>query len=92
MTHSGDLLSDVRLGDDKVRVDDNHLIDVMGYRTLTVVFPGDVTVKLLDVAYVPDTAFKLFLLMAAHKQGVRFTSEEKDLCSSLSNGRLRFEG
>ena len=59
---------------------------------LAVVFPGDLTVKLLDVAYVPDTAFKLFLLMAAHKQGVRFTSEEKDLCSSLSNGRLRFEG
>ena len=60
MTHSSDLLSDVRLGDDKVRVDDNHLIDVMGYRTLTVVFPGDVTVKLLDVAYVPDLAFNLF--------------------------------
>ena len=30
--------------------------------------------------------------MAAHKQGVGFTSEEKDLCISLFNGRLRFEG
>ena len=28
MTHSADLLGDVRLGDDKVRVGDNHLIDV----------------------------------------------------------------
>ena len=50
----------VRLGDDKVRVGDNYLIDVVGYRTLTVVFPGDLTVKLLDVAYVPDLAFNLF--------------------------------
>jgi len=60
MTHSADLLSDVRLGDDKVRVGDNHLIDVVGYGTLTVVFPGYLTVKLLDVAYVPDLAFNLF--------------------------------
>ena len=43
MTHSADLLSDVRLGDDKVRVGDKHLIDVVGYETLTVVFPGDLT-------------------------------------------------
>ena len=59
MTHSAGLLSDVRLGDDKVRVGDNHLIDVVGYGTLTVVFPGDLTVKLLDLAYVPDIAFNL---------------------------------
>ena len=30
-TRSSDFLSDVRLGDDKVRVGDNHLIDVVGY-------------------------------------------------------------
>ena len=72
MTHSADLLSDVRLGDDKVRVGDNHLIDVVGYGTLTVVFPGDLIVKLLDVAYVLDLEFNLFSLMAAYRQGVRF--------------------
>ena len=92
MTHSADLLSDVRLGDYKVRVGDNHLIDVMGYGTLTVVFPGDLTVKLLDVAYVPDLAFNLFSQMAAHKQGVGFNIEDKDLYVSLFNVRLRFEG
>ena len=92
MTHSADLMSDVRLGVDKVRVGDNHLIDVVGYGTLTVVFPGDLTVKLLNVAYVPDLALNLFSLIAAHKQGVGFTTEEKDLCISLFNGRLRFEG
>ena len=92
MTHSADLLSDVRLGDYKVRVGDNHLIDVMGYGTLTVVFPGDLTVKLLDVAYATDIAFNLFSLVAAHKRGVGFTTEEKDLCVSLFNGRMRFEG
>ncbi|CAM9954547.1 unnamed protein product, partial [Laminaria digitata] len=75
MTRSADLLSDVRLCDDKVRIGDNHLIDVVGYGTLTVVFPGDLTVKLLDVAYVPDLAFNLFSLMAAHKQGVGFMTE-----------------
>ena len=90
MTHSADLLSDVRLGDYKVRVGDNHLIDVMGYGTLTVVFPGDLTVKLLDVAYATDIAFNLFSLVAAHKRGVGFTTEEKDLCISLFTGRLRF--
>ena len=92
MTHSADLLSDVRLCDDKVRIGDNHLIDVVGYGTLTVVFPGDLTVKLLDVAYMPDLAFNLFSLMAAHKQGVGFMTEDEGLCISLFDGRLRFEG
>ena len=92
MTHSADLLIDVSLCDDKVRIGDSHLIDVVGYGTLTVVFPGDLTVKLLDVAYAPEIAFNLFPLMAAHKQGVAFTTEEKDLYISLFNGRLRFEG
>ncbi|CAM9550752.1 unnamed protein product, partial [Laminaria digitata] len=70
MTPSADLLGDVRLCDDKVRIGDNHLIDVVGYGTLTVAFTGDLTVKLLDVAFVPDLAFNLFSLMAAHKQSV----------------------
>ena len=52
----------------------------MGYGTLTVVFPGDLTGKLLDVAYVPDIAFNLCSLMAARKQGVTFTAEEEILC------------
>ncbi|CAN0405461.1 unnamed protein product [Laminaria digitata] len=76
MTHSADFWSDVRLCDDKVRIGDNHLIDVVGYGTLTAVFPGDLTVKLLDVAYVPDIAFNLFALMAAHKHGVGIESNE----------------
>ncbi|CAN0366564.1 unnamed protein product, partial [Laminaria digitata] len=91
MTHSADFLSDVRLCDDKVRIGDNQLIDVVGYGTLTAVFPGDLTVKLLDVAYVPDIAFNLFSLMAAHKHGVGFMTENY-LCISLFNGRLKFEG
>ncbi|CAM9631660.1 unnamed protein product, partial [Laminaria digitata] len=77
MTHSADFWSDVRLCDDNVRIGDNHLIDVVGYGTLTAVFPGDLTVKLLDVAYVPDIAFNLFSLMAAHKHGVGFMTEKK---------------
>ena len=72
MTHSADLLSYVRLGDDMVIVGDNNIIDGVGYGTLTVVFPGNLTVKLLDVTYVTDVAFNLFSLMAAHKQGVGF--------------------
>ena len=64
----------------------------MGYGTLAVVILEDLTVKLLDVAYVPDVSFTLFSLMAAHRQGARFTTEEKGLCTSLSDRRLRFEG
>ena len=92
MTHSADQLSDVRLCDDKVRIGDNHLIDVVGYGTLTVVFPGDLTFKLLDVGYVPDLAFNFFSLMTAHEQGVGFTTEEEGLCIYLFDGQLRFEG
>ena len=40
----------------------------------------------------PDLAFNLFSLMAAHKLGVGFMIEEEGLCISLFNGRLRFEG
>ena len=97
MTHSADQLIDLRPCKGKVRIGDNHLIDVVGYEALTVVFPGDVTdilldVIMLDVGYVPDLAFNFFSLMAAHKHGVGFMTEEEDLCISLFNGRLRFEG
>ena len=85
-------MGDVRLCDNKVIIGNNHLIDVVRYGTLTVVFPGELTVELLDVAPVPEIAFNLFSLIAAHKQGVAFTTEEKDVCISLCNGRLRFEG
>ena len=64
ITHSADILSDVRLYDDKVRIGDDHLIDTVGYGTLTVVFPRYLTVKLLDVVYVLGIAFNLFTLIA----------------------------
>ena len=76
---------------EKVRIGDNHLIDVVGYGTLTVVLLGDLAVKLVDVAHVPEMAFNLFSLMAARKQGVGFMTEEEGLCISLFDGRLRFE-
>ena len=60
MTHSADQLSDVRLCSDKVTIGDNHLIDVVGYDTLTVVFPGDLASKLSDVGYVPDFELNCF--------------------------------
>ena len=91
MTHSADLLSDVRLCDDKVRIGDNHLIDVVGYGTLLVVFPGDLSVNPLNVAYTPDLAFNLFSLMAAHEQGVGCMIEDEGLCISLFDVWLRFE-
>ena len=79
MTHSADQLSDLRLCNDKVRIGDNHLIGVVGY------------VKLLDVGYVPGLAFNLFSLMATHKHGVGFMTEEEGLYSFF-NVRLTFEG
>ena len=56
------------------------------------VFPGDLTVELSDGGYVPDLAFNLVSLMAAHKLEVGFMTEEEGLQISLFDGRLRFEG
>ena len=56
---------------DKVRIGNNHVIEIMGYDTMIVIFPGDPNVKLVDVADVPGMAFNLFSLMAAHKQGAK---------------------
>ena len=89
ITHSADLLSGFRLCDDKVGIVDNHLIDIVGYGTLTVVFPGHLAVKPLDVAYVLHTAFNSFSLMATYKQRLRFTTEEEGMCISLLDGRSR---
>lgn len=62
------------------------------YGTLTAVFPGKLTAKLPDVAYVPEVAFISFTLMAAHEQGVRCATEEERLCISLFGERVGFEG
>lgn len=59
------------------------MIDIIGYGTLTVVFQGNLTVKLLDVTYVPDTSCFLRSLMADHWRGVGFRTEENDTCFSL---------
>ena len=45
------------------------MIDIVGYGTLIVVLPGNLIVKLLDVAYVPDLSCDLFSLMAKHRRG-----------------------
>ena len=93
MTKSAELLRDVRPSDDKVKIGDNTLIDVKCYGSLTVVFPnkaGGVTVRLERVAYVPDLAFNLFSLMAAHTRGVSFTTDDSDKSVTLLDGRLRF--
>ena len=87
MTHLADFLRDIRLSDDRVRIAENYLIDVVRYGTLAVLFPGGLTVKLLDVAYVPDIAFNLLSLMAAHTQRDRFKTGKEGLCISLFDGR-----
>ena len=53
MTRSADMTHDLRPTHEKVRVGYSRTIDIVGYCTLTVAFPGNLTVKLLDVAYVP---------------------------------------
>ena len=65
ITHSADQLSNVRLCNDKVRIGANHPIYIVGYGTVTAVFPRDLTVKLFDVGSAPDFAFNLLLLLAA---------------------------
>ena len=67
------------------------MIDIVGYGTLIVVLPGNLIVKLLDVAYVPDLSCDLFSLMAKHRRGAGCRTEEGGMCISLFDGRLRFE-
>ena len=38
----------------------------------------------------PDLAFNLFSLMAAHTRGVGFATDDKDMSVTLADGRLRF--
>ena len=66
MTRSPDKMCNIRPTNDKVSVDDSHMVDIVGHRRLTVVFPGNPTAK-LDVVFVPDLSCNLFLLMAAHR-------------------------
>ena len=78
MTRSADLLRDLHPTEDKIKIGNGTLIGVEGYGSAdTADFPnteGGVTVRLDEVAYVPDLAFNLFPLMAAHKPGVGFAT------------------
>ena len=42
------------------------------------------------MAYVPDLAFNLFSLMAAHTRGVDFATDDVDTSVTLADVRLRF--
>ena len=54
MTRTADMMHNMRSTSDKVTIGDSRMIDIVGYGTLNVVFPGNLTVELLDVVYVPD--------------------------------------
>ena len=45
MTRSADMMHDMRPRNDKVRIGDRRMIDMVGYSTLTVVLPGNLTVS-----------------------------------------------
>lgn len=48
MTRSAHMMRDVRPTHDQVGVGDRRIIDIVGYGTFTVVFPENLTVKLLQ--------------------------------------------
>ena len=63
------------------------------FRFNPAVFPNKergIAVRLEKVAYVPDLAFNLFSLMAAHTRGIGFTTDDVDMSVTLVDGRLRF--
>ena len=91
-TWVADMMRDIRPTIDKIRAGDSRLIDVMGYGALTVAFPANVIVKLLDVAFMVHLSRNRFSLMTAHRRGVGFKTEESGTRISLRDGRLRFEG
>ena len=49
MIRSAYIICNIRTTNDKVRVGESHMIDVVGYGTLTVVFPGSLRVRMLDI-------------------------------------------
>lgn len=50
------------------------MLDTVGYGMLTFVLPRDLTVTLLDAAYVPDLWCSLLSMTLAHRCGEVFTS------------------
>ena len=88
---SADMMRDIRPTIDKVRAGASRLVDIVGYGAPTVAFPGNLTVKLLDVAFMPQLSRNRFSLMTAHRPGVGFKTEESGMRISLRDGRLRFE-
>ena len=87
MTTSDDLLRDVRPSKDKVRISGDSLVDIQSYGSLRIVFPheaGGVTLKLKQVAYLPELAFNLFAPEAAHNCGVGFVTDVMILASPYS--------
>ena len=60
------------------------MIDIVGYGTFTAVFPANMTAKRFDVTYMPDLSCSLFSLMAVHRRGVGFRTEESGMCISMS--------
>ena len=93
MTRSADLLHDLHPSEDEVKIDNDTLIGVEGYGSLTVVFSnkeGRITVRLEKVAYVPDLAFSLFSLLVANTRGVGFATDDEDMSMTLVDGRQRF--
>ena len=92
MITSDDLLRDVRPSQDKVRIVKDSPIDIQRYCSLTIVFPneaGGITVKLHQVAHVPDLAFNLLSLVVSHNRGVRFVTNDDDMNVTL-DARLKF--
>ena len=68
------------------------MIDNVGHGMVTVMFKGNLTVKLLDVADVTDLWFTMFSLMAEHRRGVGFKTQHSGMRISPFDVRLRFEG
>ena len=60
MTRSTDMMRYIRLTNDKARGGDCRMIDNVGHGMVTVMFKGNLTVKLLDVADVTDLWFTMF--------------------------------
>ena len=89
---SADMMRDIRPTIDKVRAGASRLVDIVGYGAPTVAFPGNLTVKLLDVAFMPQLSRNRFSLMTSHRRGVGFKTEQRGMRISLRDGRPRFEG
>lgn len=75
----------------QVRIGGSHIVLIVRYDAIAVVFSGNVAVNLYDVAHVAGVGWNLFSLTAGHIRTDGLGPEVGEMCNFSFDGRLRLE-